>query len=87
MDVDAGIKQDRPSPRKVSPKQVAYALERMKAMLLDPDLGYGEQLLRFLEEDIRVEVGQITLRGNVATCTSRGRNENGHRVSGAHIHS
>lgn len=61
----AGIKHEQPSPRKVSPKQVAYALERMKAMLLDPYLGYGKQLLRYLVTDIRVEVGQMTLRGSV----------------------
>ena len=60
-----GIKQDRPWPRKVSPKQVAYALERMKAMLLDTSLGYGKQLLRYLVQDIQVEVGQVTLRGSV----------------------
>lgn len=62
----AGLKQERPSPRKVSPKQVAYALERMKAMLLDPELGYGKQLLRYLVTDIRVVPGQLTLRGSVA---------------------
>jgi site-specific DNA recombinase len=62
----ADIKHDQPSPRKVSQKQVAYALERMKAMLLAPDLGYGKQLLRYLVTDIRVEVGQLTLRGSVA---------------------
>ncbi|MDD5387964.1 MAG: hypothetical protein PHD37_01360 [Gallionellaceae bacterium] len=61
----AGIKHEQPSPRKVSPKQVAYALERMKAMLLDPYLGYGKQLLRYLVTDIRVEVDQLTLRGSV----------------------
>lgn len=34
-------------------------------MLLDPSLGYGKQLLRFLVQDIRVEVGQVTLRVSV----------------------
>jgi len=33
-------------PPKVSPKQVAYALERMKTMLPDTSLGYGKQLLK-----------------------------------------
>jgi hypothetical protein len=61
----AALKQDRPLPRKVPPKQVAYALERRKAMLLDPEPGYGKQLLRYLVTDIRVEVGQATLRGRV----------------------
>jgi site-specific DNA recombinase len=37
----------------------------MKAMLLDPEQGYGKQLLRYLVTDIRVEVGQLTLRGSV----------------------
>ncbi len=49
----------------MSPKPVAYALERMKAMLLDSELSYGKQLLRYLVTDIRVEAGQITLRGSV----------------------
>jgi hypothetical protein len=61
----AGIKQDRPSPRKVSTKQVTYAMERMRAMLVNPNLGYGKQLLRYLVQDIRVEVGQVTMRGRV----------------------
>lgn len=34
-------------------------------MRLDPSPGYGKQLLRFLVQDIRVEVGQVTLRGSV----------------------
>ena len=40
-------------------------MERMKAMLLDPELGYGKQLLRYLVTDIRVETDQLTLRGSV----------------------
>ena len=34
-------------------------------MALDPSLGYGEQLLRFLVQYIRVEICQVTLRGSV----------------------
>ena len=45
---------------------MAYALERMKAMLLDPNLGYGKQLLRHLVTDIQVEVGQLVMRGSAA---------------------
>ncbi len=34
-------------------------------MLLDPSLGYGKQMLRFLVQNTRFEVGQVTLRGSV----------------------
>jgi hypothetical protein len=35
-------------PMPVSPPKVAMAMDRLKSMLLDPNLGYGKQLLRFL---------------------------------------
>ena len=60
------IKRDRPSPRKVSQKQVGYALQRMKEMLLDTNAGYGKQLLQPLVESIRVDVRTVTLRGSHA---------------------
>lgn len=58
------LKRDRPSPRKISPKQVAYACSRMRAMLLDAGAGYGKQLLTLLVNDIRVTPEAVTLRGS-----------------------
>ncbi|BBP00550.1 recombinase family protein [Sulfuriferula nivalis] len=60
------LKRDKPSFRKISPKQVAYATQRMKEILLDTESGYGKQLLNLLVEDIRVDGKQATVRGNYA---------------------
>ena len=49
------VNRDKPSFRKVSSKQVAYATERMRQMLLDPEQGYGKQLLHLLVDEIRVD--------------------------------
>ncbi len=59
-------KRDRPSPRKLSPKQVAYACQRMREMLLDTDKGYGKQLLGLLVTEIRVKPGTVTMTGSTA---------------------
>ena len=47
------LKRVRPSPRKISPKQVAYACSRMREMLLDINAGYGKQMLTLLVSEIR----------------------------------
>ena len=60
------VKRDKPSFRKVSSKQVAYATERMRQMLLDPEQGYGKQLLHLLVDEIRVDTQSATLRGSTA---------------------
>lgn len=60
------LKRDKPSFRKISLKQVAYATQRMKEMLLDPESGYGKQLLNLLVDEIRVEGRQATVRGSYA---------------------
>jgi hypothetical protein len=39
----------------------------MKAMLLNPELGYGKQSLGYLVTDIRVEVDQLVIRGCMAS--------------------
>jgi len=38
------LKRDKPSSRKLSLKQVEYACNRMKEMLLDAEAGYGKQI-------------------------------------------
>ena len=48
------------------------ALERMKVILLDPSLGYGKQMLRFLVQNTRFEAGQVTLRGSVGQLEKAG---------------
>ena len=58
------VKRDRPSPRKVSPRQVAYACERMRCMLLDPERLYGKQLLTLLVSDIRVGKTEAMMGGS-----------------------
>ncbi len=60
------VNRDKPSFRKVSSKQVAYATERMRQMLLDPEQGYGKQLLHLLVDEIRVDTRSATLRGSTA---------------------
>ena len=60
------VKRGKPGFRKVSPKQVAYATERMRQMLLDPQQGYGKQLLHLLVDEIRVDTQSATLRGSTA---------------------
>ena len=60
------IKRDKPGFRKVSPRQVAYATERMRQMLPDPEQGNGKQLLRLLVDEIRVDTQSTTLRGSTA---------------------
>ena len=60
------VKRDRPSPRKVSPKQVAYACQRLRELLLDPERGYGKQLLTHLVSEIRVGTETLTMTGSAA---------------------
>ncbi len=60
------VKRDRPSPRKLSPKQVAYACERMRQMLRDPEAGYGKHLLTCLVSEIRVGTDVVTMTGSTA---------------------
>ena len=60
------LKRDKPSFRKVSPKQVIYATQWMKEILLDPESGYGKQLLNLLVDEIRVEGRQAIVRGSYA---------------------
>jgi site-specific DNA recombinase len=62
----ATVKRDKPSPSKLSPKQVAYACGRMREMLLDPNAGYGKQLLGLLVTEIRVKPGLVTMTGSTA---------------------
>jgi hypothetical protein len=62
----AQAKQEMPSPRKLSPKQVEYACERMRNMLLDPESGYGKQLLGALVTEIRVKPGLAEMTGSAA---------------------
>ncbi len=45
---------------------MAYATERMRQMLLDPEQGYGKQLLHLLVDEIRVDTQSATLRGSTA---------------------
>jgi hypothetical protein len=62
-------KREKPSARQVSPKQVAYACERLRTLLLDPKKkGYGKQLLRLLVTEIRVGMGtvEVTVPGGGA---------------------
>ena len=58
--------------RKVSSMRLGDALERMKVILLDPSLGYGKQMLRFLVQNTRFEAGQVTLRGSVGQLEKAG---------------
>lgn len=60
------VKVEKPSPRKLSPKQVAYACQRMREMLLDSGAGYGKQLLGLLVTEIRVKPGTVTMTGSTA---------------------
>ncbi|MDP2961275.1 MAG: hypothetical protein Q8N54_00860, partial [Sulfurimicrobium sp.] len=60
------VKRDKPSPRKLSPKQVTYACQRMREMLLDASMGYGKQLLGLLVDEIRVKPGMATMTGSTA---------------------
>ena len=60
------VKRDKPSPMKLSAKQVAYACQRMREMLLDASTGYGKQLLGLLVEEIRVAPGVATMTGSTA---------------------
>ena len=60
------LKRDKPSFRKVSPNQVAYAVRRLKEMLLDSASGRGKAWLNALVEEIRVEPKDITVRGSAA---------------------
>lgn len=59
-------RRDMPSPKRVSPKQIAYACEQMRKMLLDPAKGYGKQLLRLLVSEIRVKPGSLEMTGSSA---------------------
>jgi site-specific DNA recombinase len=60
------VKRDKPSPRKVSSMQVAYACEHLRALLLDPEQGYRKQLLAHLVSEIRVGTETVTLTGSTA---------------------
>lgn len=58
------IQRERPSPQKLSPRQVRFACERMREMLLDRESGWGKQLLGVLVTDIRVEPGAAKVSGS-----------------------
>ncbi len=60
------VQRERPSPQKLSPKQVEFACERMREMLLDRESGWGKQLLGVLVTDIQVESGTAKARGDSA---------------------
>ncbi len=60
------VKIDKPSPRKISPKQVAYACQCLREMLLDPAASYGKQLLGLLVTKIRVKPSTVTMTGSAA---------------------
>ncbi len=60
------VQRERPSPQKLSPKQVEFACERMRTMLLDRDSGWGKKLLGLLVTDIRVESGSAKVTGSSA---------------------
>ena len=62
----AQVQRARPAPRKLSPKQVDFACQRMKEMLLDRESGWGKQLLGVLVTDIRVETGSAEVSGSSA---------------------
>ena len=62
----AMAKREKPSARQVSPKQVAYACERLRGLLLDPNRGYGKQLLSLLVTEIRVGTVNIQMTGETA---------------------
>ena len=62
----AQVKMAQPSPRKISPKQVDYACQRLREMLLDTSAGYGKQLLNHLVTEIRVRPGEATITGSSA---------------------
>jgi DNA invertase Pin-like site-specific DNA recombinase len=59
-------KREKPSARNVSPKQVAYACQRLRDMLLDPTQAYGKQLLGLLVTEIRVGTNSIQMTGQTA---------------------
>ena len=59
-------KREKPSARNVSPRQVAYACQRLRDLLLDPDRGYGKQLLSLLVTEIRVGTTSIQMSGETA---------------------
>jgi site-specific DNA recombinase len=63
-------KREKPSARQVSPKQVAYACERLRTLLLDPKRGYGKQLLRLLVTEIRVGIGTVEMTGPTAALSA-----------------
>ena len=64
---EMALKQrDKPSPKRLSPKQVTYACQRMREMLLDPDRGYGKQLLGLLVTEIRVSAEEISMTGSAS---------------------
>ncbi len=54
------LQREKPSARNLSTKQVAYACQRMREMLLDSNSGYGKQLLRLLVSEIRVSPEKAT---------------------------
>jgi len=59
-------KREKPSARNVSPRQVAYACQRLRDLLLDPGRGYGKQLLSLLVTEIRVGTTSIQMSGETA---------------------
>ena len=62
----AQTQQERPSPQKLSPKQIEFACERLRDMLLDRDTGWGRQLLTALVTDIQVDPLTAKVRGSTA---------------------
>lgn len=54
----------------MSPKQVVNACERLRRMLLEPNRGYGKQLLRLLVTEIRVGIGTVEMIGPTAVLSA-----------------
>ena len=80
------VKRDEPSPRKVSSRQVACACERLRALLPDPERGYGKQLLAHLVSEIHVGTETVTLTGSTAALNECNHgNEKGHFGRSAQI--
>jgi len=56
-------RRETPSALHVAPTQVAFACDRMRAMLMDREKGYGKQLLRLLVKEIQVKASGIKITG------------------------
>ena len=60
------VKRDKPSTRNTSPRQGAYACQRLRDSLADPDRGHGKQLLSLLVTEIRVGTTSVQMSGETA---------------------